>query len=215
MATKAATQEFVPIESVRDGVVRLKNGEFRAILMTNSVNLSLKSADEQAAILMQFQSFLNSLDFSIQIFAQSRRLDIAEYIQLLEKREGEVREDLLKVQIKEYIEFIKRFTSEANIMTKHFFVVIPYFPTAQFSAKQAATVLPFGAAPNGSAESGAKISFEQARSQLQQRVAAVSQGLSRTGVRSVRLDTEEVIELFYRQFNPGENAAPTLPTTAK
>jgi type IV secretory pathway VirB4 component len=106
MATSAATQQFVPIDRVRDGIVILKNGELRAVLITSSLNLSLKSEDEQQAILLQFQNLLNSLDFPIQFFIQSRRLNIKPYMDLLQARSGEVKEDLLKIQIHEYMGFI-------------------------------------------------------------------------------------------------------------
>ena len=82
MAKGAATQEFVPIERVRDGIVILKTGELRAVLITNSLNLGLKSEDEQQAVLSQFQNFLNSLDFPVQFFIQSRKLNIRKEVNL-------------------------------------------------------------------------------------------------------------------------------------
>ena len=101
------TQEFVPIKEIRQGVVILKDGSLRAIVMCSSLNFALKSADEQQSIMFQFQNFLNSLDFSIQIFIQSRKLDIRPYIALLEGREKEQSNDLMKIQTREYIEYIK------------------------------------------------------------------------------------------------------------
>src|SRR3990167_1194180 len=97
-----ATQEFVPIKEVRDGVIVLKDGSLRAIVLANSINLSLKSSDEQKATIMQFQSFLNTLDFPIQISVQSRKLDIRPYLLLLENRMKVQSEPLLKLQTKEY-----------------------------------------------------------------------------------------------------------------
>src|SRR3989338_1550241 len=123
-----ATQDFVPIKEVRDGVVVLKNGSMRAVLMCSSVNFALKAQDMQEAIVLQFQSFLNSLDFSIQIFIQSRRLDIRPYVTLLEEREKKQTIELLKIQTREYIGFIKNFTENTSIMSKTFFVVVPYTP---------------------------------------------------------------------------------------
>ena len=121
-----ATQEFVPIKEVRDGIVVLKDGGLRAIVLANSINLSLKSDDEQRATILQFQNFLNTLDFSVQISIQSRKLDIRPYLLLLENRMKVQSEPLLKLQTKEYIEFIKNFTESVSIMTKNFFVVVPY-----------------------------------------------------------------------------------------
>src|SRR5664279_2960656 len=130
MALKAkATQEFVPIKEVRDGVVVLKDGGLRAIILANSVNLSLKSDEEQKSTILAFQSFLNTLDFSIQISVQSRRLDIRPYLLLLEDRLKVQSEPLLKLQTREYIGFIQNFTDSVSIMTKSFFVVVPYTHT--------------------------------------------------------------------------------------
>ncbi len=209
MAKGTATQEFVPIERVRDGVVILKTGEMRAILITNSLNLALKSEDEQQAILVQFQAFLNSLDFDIQFFVESRRLNIKPYIDLLQNRSKEVKEDLLKIQIHEYIAFITKFTEESNIMTKHFFITIPYFQVA--NANNDKSILSsFNSKDSTSKESLS--SFEASRIQLEQRVSTVTQGLSRFGLRAQKLGTEEVVELFYKLFNPSEQnrAAPKV-----
>jgi type IV secretory pathway VirB4 component len=204
MAKGVATQQFVPIEHVRDGIVTLKTGELRAVLITNSLNLSLKSEDEQQAILMQFQNFLNSLDFSVEFFIQSRKLNIKPYMDLLQARSKEVKEDLLKIQIHEYMGFIQKFTEETNIMTKHFFIVIPYFREGTSVTPQQ-SLLSFGTGGNFSTE---KSSFETSRVQLEQRISTVSQGLSRFGLRTQKLGTEEVVELFYKLFNPGEQDRP-------
>lgn len=128
MQNSKPTQDFVPIKEVRDGFVVLKDGSYRAVLMASSINLALKSEDEQTSILFQFQNFLNSLDFQIQIFIQSRELDIRPYIALLEERYTEQKSDLMKIQVREYIDFVKTFTESADIMTKNFFVVVPYSP---------------------------------------------------------------------------------------
>lgn len=206
MTASAATQQFVPIERVRDGIVVLKNGELRAVLITSSLNLSLKSEDEQQAILLQFQNLLNSLDFPIEIFVQSRWLNIKPYLDLLQARSGEVKEDLLKIQIHEYIGFITKFTEESNIMTKHFFIVVPYMPAMAEAGNQANKLLSFGLGNTGSAQE--QTSFEAARIQLEQRVSTVMQGLVRFGLRAQKLGTEEVVELFYKLFNPGEQDRP-------
>ena len=109
MATSKATQDFVPIKEIRDGIVILKDGSMRGVVLASSVNFALKSANEQQAIILQFQNFLNSLDFSIQISIQSRDLDIRPYISLLEGRYKNELGDLMKIQIREYIQFIKNF----------------------------------------------------------------------------------------------------------
>ena len=205
-----ATQSFVPVREVRDGIVVLKDGSLRALLMASSINLALKSADEQSAIIAQFQNFLNSLEFTVQFFVESRELDIRPYIALLEGRLAAELDDLMKIQIREYIAFIKDFTERANIMSKNFFIVVPYDPA--LIARGGGVKGALGALlPGGGSATGAALGdeqFEQYRTQLEQRVAVVEQGLVRTGVRIVSLGTEEVIELFYKLFNPGELEKP-------
>lgn len=204
------TQDFVPIQEIRDGVLMVSESEMRAVLICSSLNLSLKSADEQTAIIGGFQTFLNSLEFSCQIFVQSRRLDIRPYIALLEDRAKNVTEDLLKVQIREYVEFIKDFTDKRNIMTKNFFVVVPY-GLPLIGSSLPAGLPSFGRKNVSASDKQAKIEqFEEARSQLEQRVSVVSQGLTRVGVRVARLGTEEIVELFYKLFNPGETEKPIV-----
>lgn len=203
--TNKATQDFVPIREVRDGIAILKDGSMRAIVMTSSVNFALKAQEEQESILFQFQNFLNSINFSIQIFSESRRLDIRPYIALLEQRQKEQTNDLMKIQTKEYIEFIKTFTDSTNIMTKSFFIVIPYTPPKIDVSKTSIFKKSSG---NQSPETLENASFEEHRSQLEQRIAVVEQGIIRCGVRAVQLGTEEIIEIFYKLFNPGDVEKP-------
>ncbi len=207
-----ATQEYVPIKEVRDGIIVLKDGSLRALVLTSSINFSLKGEDERTAILYQFQDFLNSLDFSIQIFIQSRKLDIRPYIALMEQQEKKQSNELMKVQTREYIEFIKSFTKNTNIMTKHFFIVIPYTPAILQGSKSSSGIGKFTGLmqKKGTAKSNAagEEAFEEHRSQLEQRISVVEQGLVRCGVRVVELGTEEVIELFYKIFNPGDAEKP-------
>ncbi len=208
--TSKATQEFVPIKEVRDGIVILKDGSMRGIVLASSLNFSLKSDDERNAILLQFQDFLNSLDFAIQISIESRRLDIRPYIALLEERYKEQVNDLMKIQTREYIGFIKKFTETTSIMTKSFFVVVPYDP-AMISMKGNMVSGLFQKKSAGAELQKKQLSFEENRTQLEQRVSVVEQGLSRCGIRVIRLGTEEVIELFYKAFNPGDTEKPIKP----
>jgi hypothetical protein len=211
MAERAnATQEFVPIKEVREGIVIQKDGGMRAILLCSSLNFSLKSEDEKNAILMQFQDFLNSLDFSIEIVLQSRKLDIRPYIALLEEQEKKQTNNLMKIQTREYIEFVKSFTENTNIMTKNFFIVVPYTPTIINTDKTSALGSLTSLFSLGKKETAAsrKSSFDENRTQLEERLSVVEQGLVRTGIRVAQLGTEEVIELFYKAFNPGETEKP-------
>ena len=202
-----STQDFVPISEVRDGIVVLKDGGLRAVLLASSINFALKSEDEQTAFIVQFQNFLNSLDFTVQILIQSRSLDIRPYVATLEAAYKQQLDDLMRIQIREYIEFVKSFTEAANIMTKNFFVVVPYSPPLMGAGKSGpAALLPFNTAKE--AVSNPDTVFAEAVTQLEQRISIVQQGLVRTGVRTVQLGTEEAIELLYKMFNPGEQGKP-------
>jgi hypothetical protein len=195
-----STQQFVPIQEIRDGVVRLKSGELRSVLLCEAINLDLKSADEQVAIILQFQNFLNALEFPIQITASSRRLDIRPYMERLEKRLDEIEGDLLRIQTREYIQFIQRFNDNYDVMSKYFYIVVPY-GTAALPGSSALS----GLFKKSKKESGATaMQFEESRSQLEQRVSVVSGGLESMGIKTKSLDTEALIELYHKTFNPGE-----------
>lgn len=206
-----STQDFVPIQEIRDGVAILKDGSMRAILLASSLNFALKSADEQSSIIYQFQNFLNALDFSVQIMVQSKKLDIRPYIALLENRFKEQETELMKVQTREYIEFIKSFVENTNIMTKSFFVIVPYSPALMNVGNNPISRLIGGAKKDSSGKSADFMNneaFEEHRSQLEQRVGVVSQELRRCDIRIIQLGTEEVVELFYKIFNPGDTEKP-------
>lgn len=208
MAIKArATQEFVPIQDVKDGIIVMKDGSMRAVILASSLNFSLKSEDEKTAVILQFQDFLNSLDFFIQIFIESRRLDIRPYLALLEGQRKNQMNDLMKIQIQEYIEFIKNFTENTNIMKKSFFVVVPYSP-AVLQGKSGSFGNILGKKSTETVTLEKKESFEENRTQLEQRLSVVEQGLIRCGIRTVRLGSEEIVELFYKLFNPGDTEKP-------
>lgn len=191
-----ATQDFVPVRDIKDGVVILKNGQMCKVLLASSINFALKALDEQKAILFQFQNFLNTLDFTLQIYIQSRRLNIEPYIEMLTTKTAHQDNDLMKLQLQEYIEFIRTFTTETDVMTKSFFLVIPYTAPPVNLKRNFASLLASG--PRATGDS----SFEEKRLQLEQRQAVVEQGLSRIGVRTIPLQTDELVELFYHLYNP-------------
>jgi len=204
MAETSAAQQFVPIKEIRDGVVVLNDNSLRAILLASSLNFALKSEDNQQAIIYQFQNFLNSLDFSVQISIQSRKLDIRPYLAILEERYGKQETELLKIQTREYIEFVRSFTENTNIMSKSFFVVIPYSPAILQNKRDVLGKIGIKKKNTEDVQTENARNFSENRIQLEQRVAVVEQGLLQTGIRVARLGTEEVIELFYKIFNPGE-----------
>lgn len=203
------TQDFIPIRDIRGGVMILNNGDLRMMLMTSSLNFGLKSAEEQGAIISQFQNFLNSLEFPVQIFIQSKRLDTKPYLTMLEEREKVQLIDAMKIQVHEYIAFIRDFTSHTNIMSKSFFIVIPYAGGGGLSMPSGGGLLGslFGGkknTKNAKPTEAENHNFEEAKIQLEQRVSIVEQGLARCDIRTTRLGNEEITELFYKKFNPGE-----------
>lgn len=211
MAQQTPSQKFVPIKEIRDGIVILNTGELRAVIMATPVNLGLKSADEQQSTIMQFQNFLNSLEFPIQIQASSRRLDIRPYLLSLEDRLKEIPEELLRIQTREYIEFIRWFNESYNIMTKYFYVVVSFAGGGLNTEAQVGILGDIGNLIGGSKkkeppqqQSSDIKRFEESRSQLEQRIAVVTSGLSAMGVQSTQLQTAELIELYQSNFNPGE-----------
>ena len=207
MTKSKAAQQFVPIKEIRDGVIILKDGSLRIILMASSLNFSLKSSDEQMALIMQYRNFLNSLDFSVQFFIQSRALNIEPYLDTLRQAEKEKLNDLIKVQIREYIAFIKNFVASTNIVSKTFYVVVTYTPpileTKPSGFKELIDAI-LGRRHSKSIKTMEEKKFEEYKAQLWQRVDVVSGGLASCGIRVVPLNTEEAIELFYDLFNPGE-----------
>lgn len=197
-----ATQAFVPVKEVRNGVVILKDGGYRGIMMCSSVNFSLKSEDEQKGIIGGFQTFLNTLDFSVQIVLHSRKMDIRPYLEFLQTRMDAQSTELMKLQLREYIAFIENFVEGSDIMTKMFYVVVPFTPGG---STEVARSLGFGAKKgSASADDAADAEFEEHRIQLEQRMSLAASGLAASGLRAVPLGTEEIIELLYRSFNLGD-----------
>jgi len=208
--TKAqSAQNFVPVKEIRNGIVVLKDGSLRAVLLASSLNFALKSEEEQSAIILQFQNLLNSIEFPLQIFIQSRELDIRPYIALLEDQIKEQTIDLIKMQTREYIEFVKGFTENVNIMSKSFFIIVPYSAAVITNAGGVKGIVNTFTGKKDPGDKKAKLDvFEESRSQLEQRTAVISQGLSRTGIRVAQLGTEELVELYYKIFNPGDSEKP-------
>jgi conjugal transfer ATP-binding protein TraC len=199
----ASSQQFIEIETIENDIVKLKNGGLRKILLVAGINFDLKSEEEQGLITYAFQGFLNSLDFSIQIFIHSRKLNIENYLKKITERETQEPNDLLKNQISEYREFIKTFVSQNAIMMKTFFIVIPYDPIALPKAgagiAESITGI-FKKKPTGVKEE----TPAEAIQQLSLRVEQVVNGLNQIGLRSVPLNTDELVELFYNLYNPSE-----------
>lgn len=195
----ASTQSMLDVAEIKEGTVVLKDGSLRAVIAISSTNFSLKSGDEQNAIINSYQSFLNSLGFSIQILMQSRKLDVHSYLDKLRSIMQEQTNELLRMQTQEYIEYISKLIEFASIMNKTFYVVVPYHSgvvTKQsFMSRVSRMINPV------TGLSSKKLEFDTSREQLYQRVNQIVGGLGGMGLRSIVLSTEELIELLYNSYN--------------
>jgi type IV secretory pathway VirB4 component len=196
-----STQQFVDIEQIKDGVVHLKNGGLRAVVMVSGINFELKSEEEQNIIISSYQNFLNSLDFSIQIAVHSRKINIDGYLKKMEGRREQETNELMKNQIDEYIQYIRSFVKENEIMAKTFFVVVPYEGGGASDIKKG--VMGFFGGKSKNDKKSKDESFEQQLIQLRQRVDQATSGLEQMGLRAVVLNDEELTELYYNLYNPG------------
>ncbi len=199
----SSTQKFLEFSDIKEGVIILKNRALRSILMVSSINFDLKSEDEQKAIIYQFQSFLNSLDFSCQIIVRSRKLNITGYFDKLKELEEKQTNELLKIQTAEYQKFIEGLVGEGTIMRKEFLVVVPLTIPEAVGIK--GTV--FKEITSGKKERTElrEEDFKVCRDQLWQRLEFVAIGLRRCGLTAVPLTTPELIELFWSLCHPRES----------
>ncbi len=195
-----ASQQFVKIKEIRDGIVYLKNGGLRQVLIVSGINFELKSEGEQGAILANFQRFLNSLDFGIQFFIHSRKVNIARYLANMEEHKKEETNELLRVQIEEYINFVRNFIEENAIINKNFFVIVPYDPVSLPSGTKG--ILGLFGKKHGAAEHTKDTTEGENTAQLKERATQVMEGLAAIDLRAVPLENEELIELFYNLYNP-------------
>lgn len=207
MPSSAAAQQFLAIDTIHEDIIVLKEGGFRVVLMCSSLNFALKSAEEQEATIYQYQNFLNSLDFPLQIVVHSRKLNTAPYLESLKERQRSEDNELLKIQITEYMEFIKTFASITNIMSKTFYVVVPFTPAIIEKGGGILGGLLSSVGLGAKKPKAGEIlneSFQEYKNQLWQRVNAVTEGFRSFGIRAIPLNTEELTELFYELYNPTE-----------
>lgn len=187
------SQRLLDVVDIRDGMVIVKGGGFRAILMCSSVNFALKSQDEQDSLIYRFQNFLNSLDFPVQIVVNSRQLNLDKYLEDLGDRALKQENELLKIQTQEYVDFVKNLIKFSNIISKYFYTVIPFEPGAS-GAKGG-----FGGSLRYT-----KQQLEEFKTQLWQRLKHVKIGLEATEIKAEPLNTAELVELFYNLYNPDD-----------
>jgi len=195
-----STQMFLDIAEIKNDTIILKDGTLRAVMMVSSINFALKSEEEQEAIVSGYVTFLNYLDFPIQIVIQSRRLDIDNYIKRLNEAERDLTNDLLKAQILDYKNYIRELIELGDIMTKNFFIVVPFSPlearSSGFWGRLASVFSP------SKVIQLKEDKFNKFLHELDQRVEHVRMNISSLGLKTVRLDTQSLIELFYNVYNP-------------
>jgi hypothetical protein len=203
----ASAQEFLPIEQIKEGVIILKDHSLRGAMMSSSLNFALKSRDEQEAIIYQFQSFLNALDFSCQVLVVSRKINITGYLDKLKKVEEKQKNELLQAQTKEYRKFIEKIVEGGSIMNKNFYIIVPFYLSEVYgTGPTKGGLLKLKAIPTLTEEL-----FQRAKVQLYQRMEFLALGLRRCGVWSVALNSEELIELFWSLSHPKESSIGYYP----
>jgi hypothetical protein len=197
-----STQQHLPFSAVYDDVVVTKKGQFCQVVMVNSVNFGLKSEEEQNAIIAQYQSFLNALSFPIQIVVHSKRLDLSNYVKELEGRIAQEANELIRFQIQEYVDFIQKLISVANIMDKKFFIVVPHaLASSELSKKGVFSTL------FGGSHVHLKVplkKFQIVKEALSEKSNTVISALTSIGISAQVLSTKQLIELFYRTYNASE-----------
>lgn len=198
-----SSQKYVDIEEIKNGIIVMKNGSLRMVLLVSSINFDLKSTDEQDAIISQYQNFLNSLDFPVQIMISSRKFNINPYLEIIKEKEKVQKNELLRMQIAEYGNFIKRLTDSTKIMSKFFYIVVPFSP---IESKKEGFFAKMMNIFNPSQEMAVRKEFLEAQvGQLWQRARQVEAALSGAGLKMTPLGTQELIELFYNSYNPSLN----------
>ena len=202
-----STQNHLQIAEIRDGIVIMNDGSFRSVVMAKSINFDLMSPAERESVEYSYQGFLNSLYFPIQIFIRSQKVDIGPYIERLDKIRAEHDNMLLALLMDDYINYIDQLAAQTNIMDKHFYIVIPYFPVKESTKPLAQSkglfdgVLGlFSSAPTHVVINEAHLA--DAKDELRNRVQAVLGGLHQCGIQALPLDTQELIELYYDTYNP-------------
>lgn len=196
----SAAQSFLDIAEIKEDVIVLKNSSFRAILAVSAINFDLKSTEEQDAIIVQYQNFLNSLDFPVQIVISSKKLNIDNYLEFIEKKSRQQTNELLRFQIAEYKNFIQQLVSVSNIMDKNFYIIVP-FSSMENESKGFFGNLLDNLNPKRSIQKQRE-SFETYKNQLFQRMDHIAASLSGIGLRLTPLKTQEIIELLYNSYNP-------------
>ena len=200
---RTSTQNHLMFSEVRDNIVVMRDSSLRMVILASALNFDLKSAREQAAIEYSFQGFLNGLHFPVQIIVRSRKIDLDNYLNKLEQRQAEQENALLAGLMEDYIFNIRGLLEDVNIMSKSFYVVVPYFVQAVTKDNIASKIGNLLKASEDVVQSDAD--YEAHKRDLLQRTNLVAQGLAQIGVRAAVLSTQELIELYYGSYNIDES----------
>lgn len=203
------TQKFLNLDSIKDGVIILKNKALRAIVMCSSINFALMSEDEQKAKVFAYQDFLNSLNFPIEIVIQTRKLNISGYLEKVKEAERMQENELLRMQTAEYGEFIKSLVELANITTSHYYVVVPYSGPGLEATETIMDKFKGFFSPASKIKE-AQVGFQKQQEELLLRVNSVISGLGGVGIQAAQLNTQEIVELLYSWYNPDESTTEIL-----
>lgn len=190
------TQQFLNIADIRDDLIILRNGELRQVLEVTALNFALKSEQEQSAIIYQYQNFLNSLQFPIQILIQSRKLELTNYLVTLQNRLSQSTSPLIRDQIADYIDFINRLINLGSIMEKQFYVVVPLATSAIRARSLIGQLLKRETVAINDKD------MTSAKTKLSDRTETVRSGLASLGLQVTTLENEELKQLLYTTYNP-------------
>ncbi|MBP9761442.1 hypothetical protein KBD11_00020 [Candidatus Saccharibacteria bacterium] len=203
-----STQNTLHIAEIRDGIVIMNDGTYRAVVMVKSINFDLMSPQEQESTEYGYQAFLNSLYFPIQVFVRSQKVDLQPYIDKLDKIRTEHDNMLLALLMDDYITYIDQLALQTNIMDKKFYVVVPFIPTSDPNKLLGRSQNFFSGLIDlfsKKAEDHVVINepvLAAAKDELRNRVQSVLGGLQQCGIQGLPLDTQELIELYYDTYNP-------------
>lgn len=211
---KFSSQNLLQFAEIRDGLVIMNDGSFRAVVRAYSVNYDLMSLQEQENVEFAFQGFLNSLYFTVQILVKSRKIDMGPYLHKLSKIRSETDNMLLGLLMEDYIYFISDLVSQTNIMSKEFYVVVPLVSGQNSSTKEkgstSVALSKLFKGRNKGVVTMDEAKLEEAKKELRNRVQAVINGLMQMGVNASPLNTSELIKLYYDSYNPDTATRQTL-----
>ncbi|MBI2062577.1 MAG: hypothetical protein HYT64_02725 [Candidatus Yanofskybacteria bacterium] len=204
--TVQSTKQLVEVANIIDNIVLLKNGSLRAVIEVSAINFELRSEEEQTAILQNFQRFVNSTDFPLQIVVNSRKLNVDEYLKLIERSSDELANELLKIQAAEYKKFVGELSDLSNIMSKKFYIVVPFYvfeaPTKAGITQSVKSIFK----PSAIVRELTPEQLETYKSQLLQRTELIFDGLIGLGLKTKLLEKDDLMNLFYGLYNPGSKS---------